>query len=180
MRIVGTPQRKFWPEFIINRVLSKALSSRGRPPWTPPAHYILYLLYRQSSCRGFGKAFSKAFGKAFGRAFENRQIPSPFHFMNQHCLFLFKSIRCAPPDDRQGPGCATEITVIALSDLLSNEFSMGFPCTEWRSKILGGCMMQGQRCILCRVRAPDCLAMENVKDMESKNILSYDSDNYCK
>ena len=32
-------------------------------------HYILYLLYRQSSCRGFDRAFSKAFGRAFSRAF---------------------------------------------------------------------------------------------------------------
>ena len=52
----------------VSRASSRALSSRGRPPWTPPAHYVLHLLHRQSSCRGFGRAFSRAFGRASCRA----------------------------------------------------------------------------------------------------------------
>jgi hypothetical protein len=32
------------PYQALSRVLSRALSSRGRPPWTPPAHCVLYLL----------------------------------------------------------------------------------------------------------------------------------------
>jgi len=47
----------------ISRALSRALSSRGRPPWTPPAHCVLHLLRGQSSCRGFGKAFGRAFAE---------------------------------------------------------------------------------------------------------------------
>lgn len=32
-------------------------------------------------------------------------------FMHRHRSFLFKSIRCALPDDHHGPGCATGITM---------------------------------------------------------------------
>src|SRR6266576_6227855 len=42
---------------------TRALSSRGRPPWTPPAHCVLYSLRGQSSCRGFGRAFGRAFAE---------------------------------------------------------------------------------------------------------------------
>ena len=49
--------------------MGRALSSRGRPPWTSLAYCVLYLLRRQSSCRGFARAFARAFSRAFGRAF---------------------------------------------------------------------------------------------------------------
>jgi hypothetical protein len=45
--------------------LGRALSLRGRPPWTPLAYCMLYLLRGQSSYRGFDRAFGKAFGRAF-------------------------------------------------------------------------------------------------------------------
>ena len=54
---------------VLSKVLSKALNLKGRPLWTPFAHYMLYLLYRQSFYKGFSKAFSKAFNKVFGEAF---------------------------------------------------------------------------------------------------------------
>jgi hypothetical protein len=45
------------PSILVLRVSRALSSSRGRPPWTPPAHCVLYLLYGQSFCKGFGSVW---------------------------------------------------------------------------------------------------------------------------
>ena len=51
------------PSISVLRVSRALSSSRGRPPWTPPAHCVLYLPHGQSSCRGFGRVCSRAFAE---------------------------------------------------------------------------------------------------------------------
>jgi hypothetical protein len=45
------------PSISVLRVSRALSSSRGRPPWTPPTHCVLYLLHGQSFCKGFGSVW---------------------------------------------------------------------------------------------------------------------------